>query len=87
MLLVRSVKFVGRRGLGGFPSMDEAFDEDRDIVDPSSGEERAKSSGESRSTLLFSTTVLEGCVVEGRGVRSTSLIVERPIPERVASIE
>ena len=68
--------------------MDDAFDEDRDMVDPSSGEERAKSSGESRSTLLLmSIRLTEGCVVEGRGVRSTSLMMETPAPERVGTID
>lgn len=60
MLLVRSPKLVGRRGLGGLPSMDDAFDDDRDMMDPSSGEERAKSSGESRSLLLWLSIRLTG---------------------------
>lgn len=68
--------------------MDDAFDEDRDIIDPSSGEERAKSSGESRSTLpLISIKLTGGCVVEGRGVRSTSFMMETPSPERAATTD
>ena len=69
---------VGRRGLGGFDdvSMEEAFDEDRDITGLlSSGEDRRESSIELRGMGSLSLVVEVGCVAAGRGVRSASFIV------------